>query len=86
MYPPPHSSHTHTRQTALLKDVFPEHIAKALLEGKKVQPEHHECVTVIVCGCGVWVGGWVGGWEGERKRECVYMYMYMYIYGFLGIL
>ena len=30
------------KQSSLLQDVFPEHIAKALLAGKKVTPEHHE--------------------------------------------
>ena len=39
--------HAHTRkQTSLLQDVFPEHIAQALLAGKKVEPENHDCVTV----------------------------------------
>lgn len=34
------------KQSSLLQDVFPEHIAKALLAGKKVTPEHHDCVTI----------------------------------------
>lgn len=35
-----------SKQSSLLQDVFPEHIAKALLAGKKVTPEQHECVTI----------------------------------------
>merc|ERR1712188_84645 len=31
----------------VLNDVFPPHIAKALAEGRRVEPEHHECVTVF---------------------------------------
>ena len=34
------------KQTTLLEDVFPEHIAKDLLAGKKVEPEHHDCVSI----------------------------------------
>lgn len=34
------------KQSSLLRDVFPEHIANALIAGKKVAPEHHECVTI----------------------------------------
>lgn len=37
------------KQRCLLEDVFPEHIAKALLAGRKVEPEHHDCVTVYFC-------------------------------------
>jgi len=41
------SRHAHTRrQTSLLEDVFPEHIAQALLAGKKVEPQKHDCVTI----------------------------------------
>jgi serine/threonine protein kinase len=32
-----------SKQSTLIQDVFPEHIAKDLLAGKKVEPEHHEC-------------------------------------------
>ena len=39
--------HAHTRkQSCLLEDVFPEHIAQTLLAGKKVAPESHDCVTI----------------------------------------
>ncbi|EGD72124.1 TKL/DICTY4 protein kinase [Salpingoeca rosetta] len=31
----------------VLEDVFPPHIAKALREGKKIEPEHHDCVTIF---------------------------------------
>ena len=31
----------------LLQSVFPPHIAAALREGKKVEKEHHECVTIF---------------------------------------
>ena len=31
----------------LLYDIFPRHIADALREGRKVEPEHHECVTIF---------------------------------------
>lgn len=34
------------KQARLLQDVFPEHIAAALLAGKKVEPEDHACVTI----------------------------------------
>lgn len=31
----------------LLYNVFPKHIAEALRDGRKVEPEHHECVTIF---------------------------------------
>ena len=31
----------------VLEDVFPPHIAKALREGKKIEPEHHDVVTIF---------------------------------------
>ena len=34
-------------QDALLDEVFPPHIAKALREGRKVEPESKECVTIF---------------------------------------
>lgn len=34
------------RQSSLLQDVFPKHIAKALLAGEKVEPEHHACCSI----------------------------------------
>lgn len=34
------------KQYSLIQDVFPEHIANALLVGKKVEPEHHDCVSI----------------------------------------
>ena len=30
----------------LLSHIFPKHVADALREGRKVEPEHHDCVTV----------------------------------------
>ena len=36
-----------SKQSSLLRDVFPEHIANALIAGKKVDPEHHDCVTIF---------------------------------------
>ena len=30
-----------------LFDIFPRHIAKALQEGRKVEPEHKDCVTIF---------------------------------------
>ena len=35
-----------TTQQRLLQDLFPEHIARDLLAGKKVEPEQHDCVTI----------------------------------------
>ncbi|EDQ85134.1 uncharacterized protein MONBRDRAFT_34366 [Monosiga brevicollis MX1] len=35
------------RQGNVLQDVFPPHIAAALAEGRRVEPEHHECVTIF---------------------------------------
>merc|ERR1711916_131192 len=35
------------RQGNVLTDVFPPHIAAALAEGRRVEPEHHECVTIF---------------------------------------
>eukprot|EP00977_Amphora_coffeiformis_P012826 scaffold3240_cov187-Amphora_coffeaeformis.AAC.21 len=34
-------------QDRLLEEVFPAHIAQALREGKKPEPESHECVTIF---------------------------------------
>ncbi len=31
----------------LLNEVFPSHVAKALMEGRKVEPESKECVTIF---------------------------------------
>ncbi len=31
---------------ALLHNVFPKHVAAALMSGKKVEPEEHDCVTI----------------------------------------
>jgi class 3 adenylate cyclase len=31
----------------LLLEVFPKHIAEALRDGRKVEPEHHDCVTIF---------------------------------------
>lgn len=35
------------RNEELLSKVFPKHIAEALREGRKVEPEHHELVTIF---------------------------------------
>ena len=35
------------RTDNLLYSVFPKHIAEALRQGKKVEPENHECVTIF---------------------------------------
>ena len=32
-----------------LFDIFPRHIAIALQEGKQVEPEHKDCVTIFFC-------------------------------------
>lgn len=36
-----------TQKDALLEEVFPPHIAKALREGKKVEPEARDMVTIV---------------------------------------
>lgn len=41
------SKKRNTRQEKLLGEVFPPHIAKALRQGRKVEPESKECVTVF---------------------------------------
>eukprot|EP00977_Amphora_coffeiformis_P007322 scaffold1586_cov158-Amphora_coffeaeformis.AAC.11 len=35
------------RQARLLREVFPPHVAKALRQGRKVEPESKECVTIF---------------------------------------
>ena len=35
------------RNASLLLDVFPKHIAEALRDGRKVEPEHHEMTTIF---------------------------------------
>ena len=35
------------KEKRLLHEVFPQHIAKQLKEGKKVEPQQHECVTIF---------------------------------------
>ena len=35
------------RTDNLLYSVFPKHVAEALRQGKKVEPENHECVTIF---------------------------------------
>jgi serine/threonine protein kinase len=32
-----------------LDNIFPKHIAVALKDGRTVEPEHHDCVTVFCC-------------------------------------
>lgn len=40
-------SHKERKSSQLLLEVFPAHIAAALREGRKVEPEHHDCVSVF---------------------------------------
>ncbi|KAL7518512.1 hypothetical protein ACHAWX_003330 [Stephanocyclus meneghinianus] len=35
------------RAESFMYEIFPRHIADALREGRKVEPEHHDCVTVF---------------------------------------
>lgn len=43
-----HATQTGARTAnQLLYDVFPSHVADTLRAGKKVEPEHHECVTIF---------------------------------------
>jgi serine/threonine protein kinase len=35
--------------TISLFDIFPKHIAEALRDGRKVEPEHKDCVTIFFC-------------------------------------
>lgn len=37
----------HAQSNKLLFDVFPRHIAEALVQGKKIEPEHRDCVTIF---------------------------------------
>lgn len=42
------------RQSSLLRDVFPAHIARALVAGTKVEPEKHDVCSIMfsdICGC-----------------------------------
>jgi len=34
------------RTEALLSQMFPKHMAEALRDGRKIEPENHDCVTV----------------------------------------
>jgi len=43
----PSSYSYRSRENALLEEVFPPHIAAALREGRKVEPEKRECVTIF---------------------------------------
>lgn len=43
----PGSSHFAARTTISLFDIFPRHIAEALQDGKQVEAEHKECVTIF---------------------------------------
>jgi len=36
-----------SRANDLLLNVFPRHVAEALRDGRKVEPEHHKCVTIF---------------------------------------
>ena len=40
----------HVRSTQLLHDVFPPRVARALAEGRTVEPEHYESVTIFFSG------------------------------------
>lgn len=45
---PQSSEQTKKRSTVdMLHEIFPKHIAEALKAGQKVEPEHHDEVTVI---------------------------------------
>jgi hypothetical protein len=35
---------------SLLEEVFPKHVAEALKAGRKVEPQHYECVTIFFSG------------------------------------
>ena len=39
--------HQHGMKQVSLFDIFPQHIAKALQNGQKVEPEHHDIVTIF---------------------------------------
>jgi len=41
------ASYQERKSSQLLLEVFPAHIAAALQEGRKVEPEHHDCVSVF---------------------------------------
>mmetsp|Transcript_62931 Transcript_62931/g.153219 ORF Transcript_62931/g.153219 Transcript_62931/m.153219 type:complete len:389 (-) Transcript_62931:854-2020(-) len=45
--PEPESGAQFDKASLSLFDIFPKHIAEALKEGKKVEPEHHDCVTIF---------------------------------------
>ena len=38
---------TNTKSAVSLFDIFPRHIAEALRDGRSVEPEHRECVTIF---------------------------------------
>jgi serine/threonine protein kinase len=37
------------RKSISLLDIFPRHVAESLRDGKKVEPEHRDCVTILFC-------------------------------------
>jgi serine/threonine protein kinase len=37
------------RKSISLFDIFPKHVAESLRDGKKVEPEHRDCVTILFC-------------------------------------
>jgi len=41
------SQDTTKTSTVPLFDIFPRHVAQALKEGRKVEPEHHDAVTIV---------------------------------------
>lgn len=42
-----HDEAAAARNATLLLEVFPPHIAAALRDGRKVEPEQHDCVTIL---------------------------------------
>jgi len=42
-----HKARRKTKTEEVLCDLFPQHVAKDIVAGRKVEPEHHSCVTVF---------------------------------------
>ena len=40
---------TNAKSSVSLFDIFPRHIAEALRDGRSVEPEHRDCVTIFFC-------------------------------------
>jgi hypothetical protein len=72
----------------LLLDVFPSHVAKALMEGRKVEPESKECVTIFFSD--IWGYTELGGSMGPHLAmnmldRYIYIYIHTHIYRYLHI-